>query len=257
MVADAELDDASDAEGGLGFLKVDAFIRDLVSARVLKTALELQVVDLLEAHGPTAGQTLAETVGAEPRAFAILLELLIGCGVAREDEGRVELTPAFREVLPYRDLLEAKLDFAGFVTADFMELFSALVTDPGSFQARSRLFHLFDYEKARVPTPENLRHTRIWVDFTTALSRYEAGVCLHHHDFSSVRRMLDVGGNSGEFALRLCRANPSLEATVFDLPVVCEIGQAHVLPHEERARVRFHAGSALHDAWPTGFDLIS
>lgn len=53
---------------------------------------------------------------------------------------------------------------------------------------------------------------------TTRLTRHEALVCMKYHDFGQYRRMLDVGGNSGEFALQVCRRHPDLRATVLDLP---------------------------------------
>ena len=92
---------------------------------------------------------------------------------------------------------------------------------------------------------------------TTALTKYEAGAALHHYDFGTHRRMLDIGGNSGEFVLRLCKGHPELRAAVMDLPVVCEFGQDHILPEPERDRISFVPGNALTDPIPGGFDLIS
>ena len=69
--------------------------------------------------------------------------------------------------------------------------------------------------------------------FTTALTRYESGACIANHDFSPYERMLDVGGNSGEFALRVCQRHSRLRATVYDLPLVCDIGERHVRAEPE------------------------
>jgi SAM-dependent methyltransferase len=260
VAADPELTDGEgDAPEGFGFREVDAFLGDLVSARALKTAFELQLVDLLLERGTQSRSALGEALGIDAAGLEILLGLLEGAGVLAGESGqggRVALAEAFRKALAHRDLLQARLDFAGFVTADFMELFSELVTAPDRFQEHARLFRLFDYGRAAQTSPESQRHTRIWVDFTTVLSRYEAKACLHHYDFSGHRKLLDVGGNSGEFALQLCRASPQLRAVVFDLPGVCEIGKQHVLVHDERDRIRFRPGNALEDDWPTGFDLV-
>jgi ubiquinone/menaquinone biosynthesis C-methylase UbiE len=97
----------------------------------------------------------------------------------------------------------------------------------------------------------------MWMRLTTALSRYEAEAVEMLHDFSAHQRMLDVGGNSGEFALRLCRRNPGLRATIFDLPMVCEIGMEHVLGEPEHDRMGFIKGDIRQDALPAGYDLIS
>jgi SAM-dependent methyltransferase len=92
---------------------------------------------------------------------------------------------------------------------------------------------------------------------TTALTKYEAQACLRYYDFSRHRRILDIGGNSGEFALRICRAHPGIEATVFDLPVVCVVGRQHVGSEPEASRISFVEGNALTDDLPAGVDLIT
>src|SRR6267378_1789217 len=92
---------------------------------------------------------------------------------------------------------------------------------------------------------------------TTSLTRYEARACLRHHDFGRYARMLDIGGNSGEFALEICKAHPSVQATVVDLPVVCDIGREHVRREPEATRITFVEANALEDRLPEGFDVVT
>jgi SAM-dependent methyltransferase len=70
-------------------------------------------------------------------------------------------------------------------------------------------------------------------------------------------RMLDVGGNSGEFARHAVRSVPGLSADVFDLPVVCELGRRHLASTEESHRVGFIPGDLRADDLPGGYDLVS
>jgi SAM-dependent methyltransferase len=77
------------------------------------------------------------------------------------------------------------------------------------------------------------------------------------HDFSRYHQILDIGGNSGEFVLQICRRHPGVSATVFDLPLVCDIGQEHIRSEAEADRISFIKGNALTDALPKGFDLIT
>jgi SAM-dependent methyltransferase len=69
--------------------------------------------------------------------------------------------------------------------------------------------------------------------------------------------MLDVGGNSGEFILQVCKRFPGLAGTVFDLPLVCDIGREHVGREPEAGRITFVKGNALADPLPAGFDLVA
>jgi SAM-dependent methyltransferase len=80
---------------------------------------------------------------------------------------------------------------------------------------------------------------------------------MKYHDFGRYPRILDIGGNSGEFALQICRRYPRVSATVFDLPLVCDIGLEHIRSEAEADRISFVKGNALTDPLPEGFDLIS
>ncbi len=239
------------------FLVVDRFLRTLPGARALQSALELGVIDELIPVSSCPLAQVAQRVGGDPRATQLLLDLLAANGVIHQMEEQVQLTDSFRGALPYRDLLEAKLDFANVIAPDFVDRFSLLLTDSKRFMAESRLFDLFDYRHCLNPTLENVERVRKWMRFTTLFTRYEAQACLHHCDFGPHRRMLDIGGNSGEFVLQICKAHPTLAAEVFDLPVVCEIGRQHIAREAEANRIRFHSGDALRDPLPAGCDLIS
>jgi len=81
--------------------------------------------------------------------------------------------------------------------------------------------------------------------------------CLELYDFAGHRRVLDVGGNSGEFLLQLCRRHPQLAGTVFDLPLVCDIGMEHVLGEPEGSRIGFVKGDVRTDPLPSGHDLVA
>lgn len=241
----------------LEFLVVDEFLRTMVDARALKTALELGLVDrLLEQRGGSV-EALGRALGVDAPGLRLLLDLLAANGVVEERAGDVRLGRRFQEALRYRDLLETKLDFAGFSINDFADLFTALVSEPRGFAGRARMFQLFDYRRCLDPTPQNYAQVRGWMRITSTLTRYEARACLQLYDFAAHRRALDVGGNSGEFLLQLCRRHPELRGTVLDLPLVCEIGMEHLLPEPEAARIGFLKADVRSDPLPSGYDLIS
>lgn len=239
------------------YLCVDSFLRDVVNARALATAFELGLIERLCESGRSTPDDLARRVGVDGRGLRLLLDLLVANGVVEEREGEIELSTGFRRALEYRDLLEAKLEFAHIAALDMLDGFTHLVRSPDRFVRNSRIYRLFCYERALESSPECQELTRRWVRITTALTRYEAGVCIGRHDCSRYRRMLDIGGNSGQFALEMCRRNPAIRATVLDLPLVCQIGEAHVRHAPEADRITFVKGNALTDTLPTGFDLVT
>ena len=253
----AALPDSAPLPDPLEFLVVDEFLRTLVDARVLKTAFELGLIDRLIEHGAGAADALGRFLGVDRPGMRFLLDLLSAAGVVQKHRGDVRLTSRFRIALRYRDLLQTKLDYAGFTINDFSDLFTTLIKGCGGFMGQARLFELFDYRRALDPTIENYVRTRTWMRITSTLTRYEAAACLDVYDASSHRRMLDIGGNSGEFVLQFCKRHPALHGTVLDLPLVCDIGLEHVLTEPEHARISFIKGDVRSGQVPRGYDLIA
>lgn len=239
------------------FLVVDEFLKSLVDARALRSAFELGLIDRLIEHRSGSVEALGRALGADRQGMRFLLDLLKANAVVEERSGDVRFTRRFLDALRYRDLLETKLDFAGFTINDFADLFTALVRNGGE-AGRARLFELFDYRRCLEPgSIENYAVTRGWMRITSTLTRYEALACMALYDFGGHRRMLDIGGNSGEFILQLCRRHPALHGTVFDLPLVCEIGMEHVFAEPEGSRIGFVKADIRNDLPPLGYDLIT
>lgn len=242
----------------LDFLIVDEFLKTLVDARALKTAFELGLIDRLVEHRSGSIEALGRTLGVDRVGMRFLLDLLKANAIVEERSDDIRLTRRFLDALRYRDLLETKLDFAGLSINDFADLFTVLVKNAGSFAGQARIFQLFDYRRALDPgIIDNYAATRGWMRVTSTLTRYEALACMELYNFGGHRRMLDAGGNSGEFVLQLCRRHPALLGTVFDLPLVCEIGMEHVLAEPECSRISFIKADIRSDPIPRGYDLIS
>lgn len=239
------------------YLCVDSFIHHVAEARALATAFELGLIDFFIENPAALFNDLKKRFAADERGLQLLIDLLKTNQVIEENKEKLNISLQFKKALKYRDLMEAKLDFANMIATDFTGLFTALISNPDWFFRNSRVFDLFSYNRCFEPSPENYKQTRRWMRITTALTRYEAAVCMHHFDFSRYRRMLDIGGNSGEFVLQICKKHPDISATVLDLPLVCDIGSEHVRTGPEGKRISFIKGNALTERLPAGFDLIS
>ena len=235
------------------FLQVDRFLKTELAATALRAASSMGILDRLSG-GAVRQDTLPVS---DPRGKALLIELLAANDVVVVEPPDVRLSEAFRKILPFRDLLEAKIEFAAKVASDVQALLPQLIDDLPAFMAKSKTFDLFRYDRCLEATPDNVTRTREWMRLTTALTRYESQAFLALANLTDVRRMLDLGGNSGEFALRLCRSYPNLNAVVFDLPVVAKIGREHVSNEPEAARIAFCAGDMRRDELPRELDLVT
>ena len=248
---------AANREREFDFLRVDEFLRDLLTSRALGAALESGLIDFLMQNGPVTPETLAGRFAADEKGMRLFLDQLLANRVVTDDHGRFALSGHFLKALAYRDLMELKLEMASLGAFDILRFLPDLVFHPGDFARKSDFYGLFAYDRCFERSEDAAWLTRRWMRITTVLTKYEVQACLKYHDFGGYRRILDVGGNSGEFALRICRSHPSAEVTVFDLPLVCEIGAAHVQGEPEAQRISFVKGNALRDPWPSDFDLVS
>lgn len=247
---------AQSGNSTLAYLKIEPFLQDALEARILEEALATGLVDQL-VSGIASADELKQLSEFDVAGRDFLLQTLQKSGVVECSSGTVKLSVAFREILPFRDLLTTRLKFANVVSGDFFTHLPALLKSAECFMQVAKLFELFDYNRCLQVNTPNCLHASNWMQLTTMQSRYEGPVCYQHFDFSDHERMLDVGGNSGEFAMQICRLTSNLQATVFDLPAVSAVGSRHVHAADFGNRIQFVAGDMRTDDFPSGCDLIS
>jgi len=74
-------------------------------------------------------------------------------------------------------------------------------------------------------------------------------------DLGGRRRLLDLGGGPGTYAIHFCQHHPQLQATIFDLPSTRPIAEQTVAKFALEARIDFVAGDFVEDPLPSGFDV--
>ena len=237
------------------YLVVDTFIDTLVKARTLKTAIELGIVDHLAERRTTSLDILCHTSGCDKRGMIVLTGLLETSGVIQNIYGDISFTQKFQEILPYMDLLQTKLNFSGLLLTDFAENFTLMISKPEEFQQKASIFQLFNYDYALEYSHLSYTRTRLWMQLTGLLSRYEAIAFLEVVKLTGSETIIDVGGNSGVFAQQICKMYPNAKVTVFDLPLVCQIGLDTVLGSDESDRISFLPGDLRTDSLPLGHQI--
>jgi ubiquinone/menaquinone biosynthesis C-methylase UbiE len=239
------------------YLCVDRYLTDMMHTQALSTAFESGLIDALVKACRVSVESLTDIGSVSSRGMRFLLNILRENGVIEEQNGMIALTAEFSHALDYRDLMKLKSSLARLAAHDLLDHFPDFVFHPDRFSQKARYFRLFSYDRCFIPSPENEAAAKQWMHITTTLTKYEAPVCLKLYDFSGHSNMLDIGGNSGEFALRICKRNPKMKAAVFDLPLVCQIGRKHIEREPEADRISFIEGNALTDVLHEGFDLIT
>ncbi len=76
----------------------------------------------------------------------------------------------------------------------------------------------------------------------------------HNVDLSGRRRLIDIGGGPGTYAVALCRQTPGLTATVLDRPGVLEVTRELIDAAGFSDRVTLQPGDYLSTPFGSGFD---
>jgi hypothetical protein len=233
-------------------IALERAVYGLITTPVLHLALEHGIFERLLADDRLPSSRVAERIGADSDTVERLLLVLTAFRVLRRDTDGSFHVPA--EIAPFVDR-DSPSYVGGFV--------NHLVTGtPG------RLERLAEYltqgkeaADAGRPAPYDdfYRDEQSTQDFMDAMWALSYGVS---HELAALawldghRRLVDVGGANGPFAVAALRQSPELRAVVFDLP---QVG-----PHLERTRVEqgladrlsFVAGDFFRDDLPAG-DLIA
>ncbi len=74
-------------------------------------------------------------------------------------------------------------------------------------------------------------------------------------DLSARRRLLDLGGGPGTYAIHFCLKNPALSASVFDLATTRPFAEKTIARFHLNSRVGFYPGDYHSDDIPAGYDV--
>jgi 2-polyprenyl-3-methyl-5-hydroxy-6-metoxy-1,4-benzoquinol methylase len=90
-----------------------------------------------------------------------------------------------------------------------------------------------------------------------ALARHSAPAVARAIRVRSPRRLLDVGGGPGSYAIEMCRRHPQLEVTVVELEGAARLGCEVVALEGLGERIRYRVGDALETDLGTGYDVVT
>lgn len=221
----------------------DTFVA-MAGARAIIAATRLGVLAALVKRPATAAE-LAGRLELEPAGVQALLGALAALGYVRADaHGVYRPTPAGSRLDP-----EAPDSVAHFV---------------GAYNAHAweMLGHLEEVLSGRRAAASHSRPAAdpFWEPYIRGL--YELTRNEHEHNARRVpvrepRRLLDVAGGHGAFAIAMCRRWPRLQASVLDLPASVAVGRRIVAEQGFQARVSFIEADALSDSLGEGWDVIS
>ncbi len=219
-----------------------------MGSKALFAALHLDLFTHLD-DGPLDADTLSARTGVHPDRIVTLLTALASLGLVVPGAGGYGNAPAAATFLSRN----GKYDFGDYLRFQidrqmypFLEQLNEAISGtlpPGRI----------DSYEAWMSDPEE---ARIYSRSQHAGSLGPARALARMNDLSDARRLLDVGGGTGAFAITLCTANPALSATIVDFPNVAAVGRDFIFEAGLSDRIVYREGNALETDWPDGQDVV-
>ena len=209
---------------------------------VLHAAVKLDVFSLLEGEGQGV-EAVAEALGGEARSVAMLLKALCAMQLIVKEAGRYRNSQAAGEFL-----VKGTPRYIGYMILHHQQLMDSwLRLDEAVLSGRPVR------ERASV-TDESWRQNFLMGMFNNAMAMAPQVVAAL--DFAQCRRLLDLGGGPGTYAIHFCRAYAQLEAVVFDLPTTRPFALQTIARFDLSERVAFQGGDYHVDPLPAPFDAV-
>jgi ubiquinone/menaquinone biosynthesis C-methylase UbiE len=199
-------------------------------------------------------QDLVEELGLSAYGVRVLVEAALGIGLLTETEGKYFLTKTGLFIL-HDKLTQVNIDFVHDVC--YQGMFSL-------------------EESIRTQKPEGLKVFGTWPTIYEGLSSLPPDVQRSWFGFdhfysdmsfpdvlplvfrSNPVRMLDIGGNTGKWALQCFRHNEQVEITIMDLPGQVGMAREKIRAANFEDRIHFYECNVLDESqpFPEGFDAV-
>jgi len=200
-------------------------------------------LDLFTALGsrPQTADAVARHIQGDPRAVAMLLNALVAMDLLEKTKGLFANTPAASEFLSKESkrYIGYMIMHHHHLVQSWAQLDVAVKTGQPTREGAA-----FGDEERRESFLMGMFNIAMGIAPTVAADI----------DLKGKKKLLDLGGGPGTYAIHFCQANPELEATVFDLPTTRPFMEKTVARFNLADRIGFHAGSYLTDKLPGGYD---
>jgi hypothetical protein len=199
------------------------------SACALHAGVKLDIFTPLSERTLTAPE-LAGRLKVDPRGIAMLLNALTALELLEKWGDAYDATPFATEFL-----CRTSPKYLGHIILHHHHLMESWA-------------HLDEAVKSGGPIRDRVSHA----DDESARESFEMGMfnlamlvaprIVPHIDLSGRRRLLDLGGGPGTYAIHFCRHNPGLEAVVYDLPSTRPFAEKTIASFDLADRIVFEAG---------------
>ncbi|GLI39101.1 methyltransferase domain-containing protein [Geobacter hydrogenophilus] len=213
------------------------------NACALHAAVALDVATPLAGEALTAAE-VAERLAVDVRGVAMLLDALAAMALVHKREDRYEAAP-----FAARYLAKSSPEYLGYIIMHHHHLMAGWSRLDEAVRRGAPV-----RESASHGDDEGARESFLMGMFNLAMQSAPKVVPLI--DLTGRKRLLDLGGGPGTWAINFCLQNPRLDAIVYDLPTTRRFAEETVARFGLADRVGFVAGDFLENDTPKGFDVV-
>ena len=196
----------------------------------------------LVAESPMTAEGVALQVKSDPRATAMMLDSLTALGLLEKNADEYSVTPFSAAYLSHSSptYMGHIIMHHHHLVEGWSRLHEAVISGG---PIKKSVSHDDD---------ESVRESFLMGMFN--LASLLAPNIARSVDLSARKRLLDLGGGPGTYAIHFCLANPELFAEIYDLPTTGKFAEATVNRFGLSDRITFVPGDYNADTIPTGFD---
>jgi SAM-dependent methyltransferase len=218
----------------------------LVAARALISATGLGVFDAL-AEGPLDADAVAARLELDPLGAETLLTALLAMRYVELDEDSAFRNSAVAERRLVRSSPDSIATFVGSQGDLHWEVLGLMTEAVRSGDAYA--MHETRHEDAA--------NWEAYMRGLFEISRDDHALDAKLVPVEAPRRLVDIAGGHGGFAMAMCRRHPELEATIVDLPPSAAVGRKIVAEQGFADRVRFREGDVFEVGLGEDADVVS
>lgn len=215
--------------------------------RILQVALQFDLFSLIKESKSLSVEEIAEKLSIKDfSSFKRLLDILVASGFLVKLNGKYSLT---------------RLSEIYLVKDSFFHVNELFLLYSKNEDSLTRINTLLLEERKRGSGEDYTYIDEVFIvghaqaALTGSLQK-SVNILAELPEFKNAKRMLDLGGGHGLYAIAFAQLNPSLEVVVFDLPHVIPITRRYIEAYRMVNRVKVMAGDFNVDNIGEGYDIV-
>ncbi len=222
---------------------IDRLVDGFRTAQIVMTANRLGVFALLD-RGSLKASEIADSLQVSMRGITILCDALVSLELLEKESGRYRNSETtIQYLLPSSPFGKSAL----------------LLHSARLYNRWGTLYETVKQGKPLEDDPNRPELARNDADFALAMAdsaRIPARETASELDLTEVRRLLDLGGGPGTFAIELARVNPDLSVVIMDSEKTLQVAARNVKAAGLSDRINLKIGDAFLDDPGRNFDFV-